>query len=303
MVKVNYLVPILGWLLATTGASPTTTVTPLVFKGPTQSNRTALSANGVPTFSAYANVNAAGHQTNFNSLSASGFRMISLSAYGQPPNHLYAAVWVQRSGPGYFAIHEASGSTFQAFFDAHAPNGFVSTFVTATGPPGAAIFAGVMEQNGVTNWFQLCDLTTDGYISQLNSAFANGYILKSFTEYGSTSERLFCGIWYHNDQNAPSTNFVDESYANYQLTFNNQITNPGFRPGYLSVSEDHLITSEFVNTNVGSWVARHGMTSSDLQTEFNNQLAAGLFPILMQGGGTGANINFAAVFAQKDIPI
>ncbi|KDR67685.1 hypothetical protein GALMADRAFT_231859 [Galerina marginata CBS 339.88] len=306
MVNFNYLVPVLGWLLATASASPTSstaranTAAPFIIKGPSQSNRTALAANSIPVFTAYVNFNATGHQFEFNELSAAGYRMISLSVYGQPPNHLYAAVWVQRSGPEYAAIAEASGSQFQAFFDAH--NGFASTLISVTGPPGGEIFAGVMEKNGVTNWFQQCGYTTAQYQSELANAASTGYILKSFTEYGTTSERLYCGTWYHNDQNQPSTSFIDESYDGYQQTFNSQVANAGWRPGYLSVSEDHLISSEFVNTNVGSWVARHAMDTDDLLNELNTQLAAGLYPIHLQGGGTGDNVNFAALWAQQDIP-
>lgn len=228
--------------------------------------------------------------------------MISLSVYGQPPNHRYAAVWVQRSAPSYFAIHEASGSAYQSFFDRHAQNGYVSTIVTVTGPPFAPIFAGVMEKNGVTNWYQRCGLTISQYSAELNKAQANRYILKSFTEYGSPAARLYCGVWYHNDQWDRFTNFVSESYNAYQTTFNAETTKPFWRPSYLSVSEDHEISSTFVDTDVGSWVARHGMTASSLQSEYETQKALGRYIIHLQGGGTGSDTNFAALWATQDIP-
>jgi len=43
-------------------------------------------------FNAYHGVSSAQHQTNFNHLVAQGYRMISLSVYGDPGNPLYAAV-------------------------------------------------------------------------------------------------------------------------------------------------------------------------------------------------------------------
>ena len=49
-------------------------------------------------FQAYHGVTSTQHQTNFNNLSAQGFRMISLSVYGDPGDARYAAVWVQRAG-------------------------------------------------------------------------------------------------------------------------------------------------------------------------------------------------------------
>jgi len=261
---------------------------------------TTLSDGAIPVWEYYYNVNSIQHQTNFNKWSGTGYRMISLSAYGQPPNHRYAAVWVQRAGPAYFAIHEATGSQYQTFFDTHAPDGFVSTIITATGQGNNAKFAGVMEKNGVTNWYQRCGLTHDQYVTELNKGFGTGYILKSFTEYGTSADRRFCGVWYHNDKLEKYAVFVDETYDQVQLTFNNQVSIPGRRLGYLSISEDHLVSSEYVNTNVGSWFAR--LTRSTIDAEVKVQLAAGRYLIQLQGGGTGANINFGALFAEHDIP-
>ena len=188
--KISLVVTFLGWLLATIQAAPTAS----------SLRDRSLAERNIPVWQFYYDVTSAQHQTNFNKWSAAGYRIISLSAYGQPPNHRYAAVWVQRSGPSYWAIHEASSSTYQSWFDTHSKAGYVSTIITVTGLASAPIFAGVMEQNGVTNWYQKCGMSNNQYVTELNNAQSNRYILKSFTEYGSSSNRLYCGIWYSNDQ-------------------------------------------------------------------------------------------------------
>jgi len=263
---------------------------------------TDLSPQNLPVWQYYIDATSAQHQTNFNKWTALGYRMISLSAYGQPPNHRYAVVWVQRSGPSYWAIHEASGSTYQSWFDTHAAAGYVSTIITVTGPESAPVFAGVMEQNGVSSWYQKCGLTQSQYSTELNNAQTNNFILKSFTEYGSSSDRRFCGLWYANSQYDKYTTFIDESYGDYQTTFNSEVTKPYWRPSYLSVSEDHLVSSTFTDTDVGSWLARHGLTAATLQTEVSAQTAAGRYLVELTGGGTGSSTNFAAIFAEHDIP-
>ena len=261
-------------------------------------------AKAIPWLQFYYGVTTDQHQTSFNSLSATGYRMISLSVYGQPPNHRYAAVWAQHPGSlvPYFAIHEASSTAYQSFFDTHSLEGYVSTLVSVTGPPPVAIFSGVMEQNGVTNWYQKCGLTTAQYTTELQNASTTHFILKSFTEYGSSSNRLYCGVWYHNDQSENYTYFVDESYAANQSTFNSETQKPFWRPSYLSVSEDHQISSTFDNTNVGSWVAKYGMTANDVQSEYVNQQAAGRYIIHLQGGGTGSDTSYAALWSTQDVP-
>ena len=290
--KADIVVALLGWLFATILAAPTDL----------SHKERSLAERNVPAWQFYYDVTSAQHQTNFDKWSAAGYQMISLSAYGQPPNNRYAAVWVQRPSPSYWAIHEASGSTYQSWFDSHASNGYVSTIITVTGPASNPIFAGIMVQNGVTNWYQKCGLTNSQYVAELNNAQSNRYILKSFTEYGSSSGRLYCGIWYYNDEFDKYTSWIDESYSDYQATFNAETTKPYWRPSYLSVSEDHQISSEFVDTDIGSWVARHGMTANDLQSEYETQKAEGRYIIHLQGGGTGGNANFAALWGEQDIP-
>ena len=142
----------------------------------------------------------------------------------------------------------------------------------------------------------------DQYNTELSNAQANRYILKSFTEYNIPSDRLYCGIWYYNSQYDKYSSVPTQSYDDYQTLFNSETTKPFWRPYYLSVSEDHFISSAFTDTDVGSWVARHGMSAAALQAEYETQKAAGLYVIHLQGGGTGANANFAALFADYDIP-
>ena len=71
----------------------------------------------------------------------------------------------------------------------------------------------------------------------------------------------------------------------------------------MTLSGDQLYCSVFKDDVVGPWVARHGMTSADYQTVFNQQNAQGFYPICVQGGGSGNNTRYAAIFAKQDIPL
>jgi hypothetical protein len=291
MMRNHPLFVLVGWLLSFTIAAPATSL----------NEHESRIAKRAPNWQSYPAATASGHQTSVNQLSAAGYRLISLSVYGTPPNTRYAAVWVQRSGPSWYAIHEASGSAYQTWFDNYSKLGYVSTIVTVTGPAGAPVFAGVMEQNGVNNWYQKCGLSAAAFQTELVNAQNNRYILKSFSEY-SPGNPLYCGVWYANSQFDKYTSFVSQSYANYQTKFNSETTKPNWRPSYFSVSQSHTISSTFTDTDVGSWVARHGLTAASLQTEYATQKAAGRYIIHLQGGGDGANANFAAIFAEYDVP-
>jgi len=262
----------------------------------------ALNPRGLPAWQWYFGVDAATHQTNFNKWSAAGYILISLSTYGTPPNNLYAAVWVQRSGVAWQAIHNSNGANYQTWFDTQAAAGYVSTIITVTGSGSSAIFAGVMEKISASGWYQKCGLTEAQFSTENTNAMANRYILKSFTEYGTASDRQYCGIWHYNDIFDKYTAFSALSYDAYQNTFNSETTKPFWRPSYVTVSEDHTISAEFTDTDVGSWYARHGLTGQDLQTVADQQATEGRYIISLQGGGDGNDANFAAIWAEHDIP-
>src|SRR5262249_14147773 len=104
-------------------------------------------------FEAYHGVTGAQHQANFNRLSGQGFRMISLSVYGEPEDARYAAVWVQRNGAAWVAVHGVNSAGYQSFFDTWTARGFVPVVVSATGLANNAVFAAVFEQGISGPWF------------------------------------------------------------------------------------------------------------------------------------------------------
>src|SRR5215467_15309587 len=104
-------------------------------------------------FQAYHGVTSGQHQSNFNHLSAQGYRMISLSVYGNPGDARYAAVWVQRGGSAWVAVHGVNAAGYQSFFDTQTARGFVPVLVSATGTASDAVFAAVFEQGITGSWF------------------------------------------------------------------------------------------------------------------------------------------------------
>ncbi|KAH8753931.1 beta-lactamase/transpeptidase-like protein [Hyaloscypha sp. PMI_1271] len=290
--KPNLLVGLLGWFIALSTALPTEI-----------SARDSSLVKRTPIYQFYIDVTAAQHQTNFNKWFAAGYRMVSLNVYGLPPNHRYTAVWVQRSGSAWVAIHEASAATYQTWFNTNAANGFVTTLLSTTGTASNPIFAAVMEKNGVTNWYQSCGVVWADWKVGIQTAQQNRYILKAITEYGPGGQnQLYCTVYYYNDQYDKWTAEVRGGVDNFQTVFNSEVTKPFWRPYALSMGKNQWVESAFTDTDVGSWVCHYGMTASQLVAQNTTQKAAGRFPIHVLGGGTGSSTLFAAIFAEHDIP-
>jgi CubicO group peptidase (beta-lactamase class C family) len=258
-------------------------------------------------FQAYHGVTAAQHQTNFDRWSAQGYRMISLSAYGDPGNALYAAVWVQRAGPLWVAIHGVDAAGYQSFVTKWSNEGYHPVLVSATGAINDAVFASVFEQGNPGSWFGRHGMTPADFATANASAFNNGQMIRSFSIYGASSDRRYAAIWHPNPTYVKSHVHPADSASAYQTNFNAETQLPGvylnaYRPAYVALSSDAVYCSVFKDDFVGPWVARHGLSGADYQTFFSQQVAEGYYPIVVQGGGTTAVPIYAAIFAKQDIP-
>jgi hypothetical protein len=150
-------------------------------------------------FEAYHGVTGAQHQAKVNSLSAQGFRMISLSVYGDPGDARYAAVWVQRSGAAWVAVHGVDSAGYQSFFNNWTAKGYAPVLVSATGAISNAIFAAVFEQGIHGAWLARHGMTSGpeanvGTFQNLNKAAAGQkMILRSVTIYWRAEGPAVCG--------------------------------------------------------------------------------------------------------------
>jgi CubicO group peptidase (beta-lactamase class C family) len=265
-------------------------------------------------FQAYHGVTGAQHQTNFNSLSAQGFRMISLSVYGDPSDARYAAVWVQRPGPAWAAVHGVDSAGYQSFFNNWTAKGFVPVLVSATGTSSNAIFAAVFEQGISGAWLARHGMTSGpeanaGTFQNLNkTARAQKMILRSVAIYGTATDLRYAAVWHANPGFVKWHVHPSDTGASYQVVFTAETQLPGYqlagyRPAYVALSGDQIYCSVFKDDVVGTWVARHGMTAAEYQAEFAKQNAAGFYPICVQGGGSGGDTRYAAIFAKQDVPL
>lgn len=61
--------------------------------------------------------------------------------------------------------------------------------------------------------------------------------------------------------------------------------------------------SLWYDNQIGPWVARHNLTSSQYQSEFNTWRDAGYYPFRVDAGGVGSGVRFAAIFVQGETPV
>lgn len=256
---------------------------------------------------AYHGVDAATHQQRVDELGPQGFRPVALNVSGDPNDARYAAVWLQRPGPGWWAVHGLSAADYQAKFNEITGQGYAPIIVSATGPVGREIFAAVFEQGVTEPWFARHglrwdpDSDPDTLTHENNRAAELGFVPRCLAVYGDPADRRFAGVWVKNTDAVLWSWWFTASSA-YQRFFDALVTG-GLRPAAISVAPDGFLLSVFRGDQVGAWAARHGITAAEYQTEFDLRVAQGLRPIVVAAGGAGNAARYAAVFAADDAPI
>jgi CubicO group peptidase (beta-lactamase class C family) len=291
-----------------------TALTALACGSPTKVVPQATPTSAPVVFEAYHGVTAGQHQSNFDRLHAQGYRIISLSVYGDPGDPRYAAVWVRRGGAAWEAVHGINSTGYQQFFDTWTAKGYVPVLVSATGSAGDAIYAAVFEQ-GIAGPYLARHNMTLGPATQADTiqhyetvAEASHLVLRSVATYGTPADRRYAAVWHANPTYVKGHPHWADSADSYQTVFDYETQLPGYRlhgyrPAYVALSADQVYCSVFKDDVVGPWLARHGLTAAEYQTEFDQQRAKGFFPICVQGGGSGAQTRYTAIFAQRDIPL
>jgi len=260
------------------------------------------SAQAAVGFEAYHGVTAAVHQANFTRLSQKKFRPISISVYGDPPNVHYAAVWVDRPGPAFAAVHGLNAHDYQAAFESWRNKGYAPTIVAATGAANNPVYAAVFEHGVQGAWRARHGMTGAEFDNEVKAAANAQQKLRWAAIYGAANDPRYIAVWHANPGWSKWHVFGNVKSSDYQALFQAQTQIPHFRPACVSVASDHDMCALFTDESIGPWVARHGMTTAEYQAEFDRQRAAGRMPICVSGGGSGNSVRYAAIFAAQDQP-
>lgn len=272
---------------------------------------TGLPLPGAPTptvsaalpFEAYHDQNAEQHHNRSFGLIERGYRITSLSVYGDAGSRRslrYAAVWVKHPGQQISStVYADTADEYQDTFDAQAKAGCAPVLISSAGrsdQPGR--YAAVFARDVPGPWVARHNLGWDDFHRQMDKARTDGLIPRSLATHGYGSDTArFSGIWRRNAAGLPYNYTVHQHPNSYQRTFDNR-TKDGYYPAVLATYG--YLTAVWVRDDIGPWVARHNLTSEQYQEAFDDATRRGLVPLTVQAGGDADDIRFAAVFATPE---
>ncbi len=258
-----------------------------------------LAAPTVAQVVAYHDQSSASHQANFANLEPQGYRMIALSIYGTTVTPQYAAVWVQRAGPGYVAFHDMTAAQYQVFANTNFALGYRPKVLTAMGSAANPRFAGSWELTNAAGWTSH-GLTEAQYQAERTLAQNQGLDVTAVDIYGTAADPRY--IVAFGPVAVGQHEVVSANVGDFQEHFD-ALSDGHNRPGIVAFNDSNRFVSTWRVEDVGDWVAHHDMTSAQYQANFNAYMLQNRYPISLQASGSGAGRRFAAVWAATDLPL
>jgi len=244
--------------------------------------------------------NTASHVAERDKFADKGFRPLSLSIYGGTSDPLYAAVMVKR--PVVIATKSVVGKSqaeYQDVFNQMADDGFGPFIITATGPRDSAVFAGSFRKMSHIPLTR-SNLSKAEFIDLNAKQHDAGAILIWADCFGTLADPRYCAIWGPNPGHiAWNIDAVDEQGAKLQQRYE-AMKGMGARPALVAVTPTGGIMEMFVDSQIGSWKSKVGMTSAEYQAEFSANADAGRWPVCVSAAGSGSGARFAAIFATRE---
>jgi hypothetical protein len=157
------------------------------------------------------------------------------------------------------------------------------------------------DQNGNPLWASNTEGNPGAFLSVEDGFFtihaSNDAPLVSY----GADQPLYAGIWEKSSSNVPWVAKHGLTSAQYQQEFN-ALVGQGYRPvavsGY-SLFDEPLYAAIWEQRSTVPWVARHGMTSTQYQQEFDNLAGKGYRPVWVSGYGVGDQELYAAIWEQR----
>jgi hypothetical protein len=198
----------------------------------------------------------------------------------------------------WVARHDLTGAQYQLEFDKWTGLGYRPTYVSGYAVGGSARYAAVWDKAPGAPMVARHGLTAAQYQAEFNKWTQLGYRPVLVNGYGVGATDYYVALFEKSSAGGAWVARHGLTGAQYQTEFNN-LTGQGYRPLHISaytVAGQPRFAAIWVRTAGPAWVARHGMTSSQYQTEFNAWVAQGYQLTKVSGYASGGSARYAAVW-------
>lgn len=199
----------------------------------------------------------------------------------------------------WVARHGLSAANYQTEFNKWTQQGYRPVQLSGYSDRFAAIFE---KQNNAPAWVARHGLTGAEYQAEFTKLTAQGYRPVRVSGYASGNIARYAAIFEKRSNSPAWTARHGISAADYQTEFT-KWTGQGYKPTDISaynVNGQELFAVIFDKVaNAPAWVARHGLSAADYQTEFTKWVGQGYRLTVVSGYASGNQVKYAAMWEKS----
>ena len=245
---------------------------------------------------AYHGASASTHTSKTGTLTAQGYRPISLSLYGTSTSPRYAAVWVKRAGPAFRMMAATTEASYNATVTAWKAEGYRPEILSGNGTRIAGVFV-----KDSTPWVQVPAGSTRATFDAKNAA-SKGYVLRAAAFYGTATTPRYAGVWVKQTLVSAVVSFGGATSTAFTATLAAYGRN-GQRPRLVARMTSGNFFALVTDDSVGPWSGAHELTTAQYESRFSTENAAGNYPISIAGSGSGTATRYTVIFAKRDLAL
>ncbi|CAM1501462.1 Fc.00g034460.m01.CDS01 [Cosmosporella sp. VM-42] len=241
------------------------------------------------------------YQDTFGELVNDGYRLTYVSGYTISDDSRFAAIWDKDVTSDWVARHGMTSAEYQSQFNVIAAQGFRPRLVNGYTVQGEARFAALWDKSPVADWVARHDMTSSQYQSEFDNFVSQGFRLTHVSGYTQGDQVLYAALWEKSGTDVDWVAHHGLTSADYQKLSDQYVGN-GFRTilvnGYVVNNVDYYVAI-WDKSPSGSWVSRHGMSSTDYQSEVDKWVALGYRLTVVSGYTLNSKDDrYAAIFVQ-----
>jgi murein DD-endopeptidase MepM/ murein hydrolase activator NlpD len=284
----------------TVGSKPGTWTLRVKLNGVVTQTHAFKVSNYVPGFAEIARhgVPAAGYQDAFTDATIAGYRPVWVDGFDVGGATYYNAIFRPVGNVSWVARHGLTAAQYQTEFDTWTQAGLRLSNIDAYLVGGAVRYAAIFSNEPGAAWTAYHGVSEATHVAQFNTLKAQGYHPVNVSVVGVGGVRLVTAL-YDKSAFGGWVALHKIPAASYQAEYNTQAA-AGRRPHYLNaytLSGAVYYSAVFSSLSLGSsFVARHGLSGAQYQTEFNNWSGQGLLTKFVTGVSSGGSAAYAAVW-------
>ncbi|KAH7124399.1 hypothetical protein EDB81DRAFT_699436 [Dactylonectria macrodidyma] len=205
-----------------------------------------------------------------------------------------------RAAAPWQARHRMTSSTFQDTFGKLVRDKYRLTYVSGYTIEDDPRFAAIWDQNVSSDWAARHGMTGEEYQGQFDALVGKGFRLRLVNGYTVAGDARYAAIW---DKSAGAASVARHglSSSEYQSAFDTFFSQ-GYRlkhvSGYSQGNQASYAALWEKSTTNSTWVAHHGMTSSDYQGLSDKYVGRG-FRLVHVSGYVVNNVDYYAAIWDK----